>query len=322
MPFSRFFRIFSILSILFVVFVWKLSPAQAFDFSPVIVDIVVAPGASQSGEIRVTNTADETQVYAVSIQKFVAQGENGQQDFLPESDISGLASWIKPENTSLTLKSGQKDSFSYMVRVPQDAEPGGHYAALFFSRATSNDGSEAVGVSAKTGVLFLVRVSGQVSEAASIESFQVIGGRLSSLPAQFELRVRNTGNTHLHPQGEIVIRNMFGNVVAKVVANPNDSAVLPNGIRRYDPVWVKHAESASGFLSSVKDEWHNFAIGRYVAEAQLQYGDANIPLKATTVFWVFPWRLVLMSFGLIVILLILRKLYNQSVIRSATRPRR
>jgi hypothetical protein len=291
---------------------------KAFAVSPVIIELEVAPGAAAHGEVQIVNTENSERTYYISTQNFVAKGEEGQQDFLPEDQATGLASWIVPEQRSVTLGAGQATAFTYVVNIPTKVEPGGHYAALFFSDKPGEDEGSAVGVGAKVGILFLLRVPGEITESLRVESFRATSDRLSSLPAFFELRLRNLGNVHTRPEGTVVLRNMFGSVVGKVPVNPRQAVVLPNSIRRFDPAWANTFEiDKGGFLAAAKNEWKNFAIGRYTAEVEAVYGSQKQELSAQAVFWVFPWRvLLLIAFG-IVLLIVLLKLYNRLIVRAA-----
>lgn len=294
--------------------------AQAFSVSPVTIDLETAPGAVARGEMHITNTSDEARTYYVSIQKFVASGEDGQQKFLPDTDVSGLASWIAPQALRITLKPHETVPFAYAVNVPANAEPGGHYAALFFSNRPDNgtEGQSAIGIGAKVGVLFLVRVPGDIREDARVESFRVTDADpLDHLPAHFELRLRNLGSVHLRPQGSIVITNMFGGVSANIPVNPRQGAVLPNSIRRLETAWTKTSmDGTGGFFSELKNEWSNFAIGRYTAEVQGTYGSTHRPIVATASFWVIPWRILLAAALLVLAILLCVKMYNRMVINA------
>lgn len=314
-------RVFGVLALFLVAFgCVGIGSAQAFSVSPVVVDLEVAPGQAGQGKIDIVNDGDARRTYFVSVQKFVAKGEEGQQEFLPETDTSGIASWITPQQRSIALEPGERAAFTYAVSVPQNAEPGGHYAAVFFSDRPGSGQDSSVGVGAKVGVLFLLRVPGNITEEARVESFRSNADRLSHLPAYFELRIRNLGNVHLHPEGSIVIRDIFGSIVAKVQANPRQAAVLPNSIRRLDPAWAKTFEEVPpGAFSELRNEWRNFGIGRYTAEVQATYGGQKEPLTATATFWVIPWQLLcVVAFG-ILLFIILMKLYNKMVVRSALR---
>lgn len=296
-------------------------PVLAFAISPVVVDLEVDPGTAAQGKVQITNTDGKDQTYYIGVQNFVAKGEDGAQDFLPESDITGLASWITPQTRSVRLGANETREFGYAVNVPKNAEPGGHYAAMFFSTVPLNsDRGSAVGVGAKTGLLFLLRVPGDIREDARIESFRVNSGQIDRLPAYFEMRVRNLGNVHFKPEGNVVIKNFLGQEVAKVPLNPRKSSVLPNSIRRIDTVWAKTFDvSSGGFFTELKNEWKNFAIGRYTAVAEGFYGVRKQSLAASVVFWVVPWRLIVVTVFALLILVGCLKLYHRFVVNSAVK---
>lgn len=302
--------------------------ALAFSVSPVLFDRTVDPGTSEQGTVQVVNDTSGKQTYYASVQNFAPQGEEGQQTFLPESDTSGLVTWLTLDRTSVTLSPGESQEFRWALNVPKNAEPGGHYAALFFSTVPPREqGGSGVGVGAKTGVLFLVNVNGNVREAAFVESFTVVSdenpvlavpmGVINRLPALFELRVRNDGSVHFAPRGTIVITNMFGNTLAEVGANPLGSRVLPNSTRRIRSSWGPAVPTGAGFIDKLKAEWAGFAIGRYTATLRGAYGSQGAPLAASVSFWIVPWRLLLAALVGIIALLFLIKGYNKLVVRGA-----
>jgi hypothetical protein len=132
--------------------------------------------------------------------------------------------------------------------------------------------------------------------------------------------VKNLGSVHIHPQGFIIIKNILGKVVARIPANPANSAVLPNSIRRMETDWEKTPDQSGGFFTQLGDEWKNFALGRYTATVDATYGSTNAALTGpATSFWVFPWRLSLLSVILVIALIFLIRGYNGMVIKQAMR---
>jgi hypothetical protein len=293
--------------------------AQAIAISPVMIDLEIERGQAQDGVITLQNTGPAAATYFISAQNFVSKGEEGQQEFVTDNQLTDLAAWIKPEVESITLKSNEVQAVHYSVRVPTDAAPGGHYAAVFFStQPSAGEGATAVGVGTKTGALFLVRVPGKIVESAEIKDFSSPNRLYNSLPASFILRIQNLGNVHLRPQGQIVIKNIFGQVVENVPLNPTEATVLPNGLRRLETAWIKvAAPQGSGALAGLKNEWKNFALGRYTADLQANYGRSNLSLAAQLTFWVIPWRSgLLILVGLILIWLMIKG-YNRMVVMRA-----
>ncbi len=293
---------------------------RAITISPILFDYTLDPGASQQGSIRVINDTSQRQTYYLLVQNFVAVGEEGRQEYLPEEDTSDLVSWINLDQKSLTLDAGQSGDFKWMIKLPNDAEPGGHYATVFFSTMPTAQKDASVGLGSKTGVLFLVNVNGEIQETAKIDSFTVLSrhGFFNRLPVDFELRVKNQGNVHIKPNGNIVIKNIFGNKMASIQANPNISRVLPNSIRRIYSFWgSKETDKPKSFINELMAEWKEFGLGRYSAEAEIFYGNRGQKMSAGAIFWVFPWRLFVVAFALLLLLAVLFKSYNKLIIRSA-----
>jgi hypothetical protein len=306
---------------------WALfsSAAHAITVSPVVVDHEVAPGMRVNGRMMITNDSKVAQTYYVSVQSFVPVGEDGEQQYLDEADLKGLPSWFKFNQTSYQLAPAETVEIPYSIFAPQDAEPGGHYATVFYSTnpEAANDRT-AINLAAKTGIVFLVRVAGDVKERANIESFSANQAVYSHLPALMSLRIRNTGSVHFRPIGTLTVRNMWGGIVARVPANPKKAAVLPNSVRRLDTWWTKSTELAEGgFVAGLTNEWRNFALGRYTATVDVKFGALNTALEARTVsFWVIPWRMGLILLCLLAILFLLMRLYNKMIISSALKQSR
>lgn len=303
--------------------------ALAVTVSPVIYDETLDPGKTVQGLIHVLNDTTEDQTYYTSVQNFVAVGEEGQQTFLPETDsTTGLASWISLEEASVKLKPGDRHDFKWALAIPKNAEPGGHYAAVFFSTTPKNEQESGVGVGGKTGVLMLINVTGNIKESAKAESLTVMShgdpssvqptSFLNRLPASLELRVKNEGSVHIKPQGVVVITNMFGNRVAGVNVNPNDSRVLPSSIRKIRTSWGPGIEEpVTGVFANIAAEWNGFALGRYTATVEATYGKQHLPLTSSATFWVFPWRLALLAFLAFLVIIFLIKGYNRMVVKAA-----
>jgi len=303
--------------------------AKALTVSPVLFDQNLDPGMSANGQIGLTNDTNQTQTYYVSVQNFVANGEEGEQTFLEEKDTSGLAGWLKTEKDQVTLAPTMQENINWTINLPKNAEPGGHYAAVFFSTQPPTESQTAVGVGAKIGVLFLINVSGNIKEAASVETFRLMDSPdenakavsvIERLPAYFELRVKNNGSVHIQPMGTVTIKNLFGSTVASIPANPAKSRVLPDSIRRIRPLWgIFEKDKTVGFWKNLQKEWTGFALGRYTATLDATYGTQHQPLQVSMAFWVFPWRLCLMALLLLILLIVLLKVYNKMLIKSALR---
>ncbi len=294
--------------------------ARAVTVSPVRYDFEIAPGRSVQDSVRVLNDTDQRETFTLHAENFIANGEDGDQLYLPEDELTDLASWIRFGEPSVTLDPGESADVLFTIEAPGESVPGGHYATMFFTRGGGEESGSVIGISEQVGVLLLVRVPGQIREEVVIESLRVKpDGILNYLPAVFETRVRNVGSVHLYPQGAVTIRNFLGNVVARIPLNPHRSAVLPNSVRRIESGWVKTPEIfLGGFFAELRNEWQNFAFGRYTASVEMAYGFQQMQLNGESVsFWVFPWRLSLVFALSLIALMSLICLYNMVLVRTA-----
>lgn len=317
---ARYFRTLGMMKYVFIFCLFFIPfDVSAMIVSPVMYDVQIDRGSQVDRVIELKNDTKQTVTYGLSSENFISSGEEGGQMYLTSSSQKDLASWMSWPSSSIVVEAGDTVKVPITIRVPNDAEPGGHYATVFFSQG--GNGDSGVGMMQQVGVLFLLRVSGELTERAYIESFEL---RASSdvanhLPLVFDVRVRNQGSVHIRPEGEIVITNALGKTVSRIPFNPKNGAVLPNGVRHFETSWgeVNALNQQKGFWSELKTEWKQMAVGRYVAEIHATYGSMSQEFpKLKEVFWVLPWHLGLVALIGVIAFLILIKVYNHCLICS------
>jgi hypothetical protein len=296
-------------------------PAAALTVSPVKVEVSGDPGQTLVGEIELFNEQVETKNLFSSVENFEPSGDTGSPKFV--GGESGLATWVAVTDRTV-VEPSKTVKLPYSITIPADAEPGGYFAAIFFSE--SNPESEQggnVSIGGKLGVLILLRVNGDIKEAAGISNFGFDGESRwrTQLPITFVYRFKNDGADRVVPRGDIVIKNTFGSVVTTLPANVNEGSVLPNSIRKFSAQWgVPSAEGASSsFFSIARAQMKDFHFGMYKAELALTYGEANQVALASINFFFVPWQLlllVLLGIGVVVLLLML---YTRWVIGKSQR---
>jgi hypothetical protein len=290
-------RISWVLSAVLLAFLAIPRPTQAFVVAPSLLEMSLDKTTSKAGLIKVGNDENQTQEYFISIQKFVSKGEGGQQEFLPPSETDGLPNWITFDRPSVVLKPGEERNVPFRVTVPANAAPGGYYAVIFFSNIPPNaDANDHLQARARTGVLLFVTVNGKAVERLSLKETSLVGGPLlTRLPAKFVARIENSGTLHEIPMGEVTVRNIFGQTVAKLPLNATQSRILPNSVRAFSAVWQRQSpEEGEGFWRELREEWRNFAFGRYTATfAFVTRSEAPLP-STVLVFSVWPWHVLVL----------------------------
>jgi hypothetical protein len=327
------------------------SSVFAMTISPPVQEFTADPGTIEKGVIKLFNDENNTRTLYADIRPFTARGEKGEPGFSDEKiDDYMLASWIHLERTEIILEPGQRIEIPYIISVPSYAESGGHYAAIFWSTQAPDVKSAGAGVAiaSKIGSLVLLRVQGEIIEQGRLSEFSLKEKKkfYNHLPIDFIVRFENTGNVHLKPFGKIEIsdmfypvRNLFSDGVGKKIdgvlvntaISPEGSEVpignvLPQSKRMFEVSWAKNnlATPPKTFLEKVRYEKENFALGKYEGILNLEYGSQQQKIQRGIVFWVFPWRLILVcltGFVFLILLIVFGiKRYNRWIVGKSGFP--
>lgn len=302
-------------------------PASALTVTPPLSELDLTPGETLQTKIKLYNETDKTVVVYSEVTGFTAEGEDGNPSYDFDAERIGLSAWIEVPQTSISIEPGNSVEVPVKVNPPVGADPGGHYAVVFFSENPPSDGSQ-LAIGTKIGTLYLANVEGDILESGKIAEFLSGKKMYNRLPVDFVVRFQNTGNIHLRPTGDITISNMFGKIADSAEVNVAKSAVLPGQIRKYEAAWEKEVPqgTASGvwstFWQEYLNEWNNFAFGKYSATATLSaQGLVAVQDTATVSFWVIPWHLFLVDgLGVLIILfgiIVAIKKYNSWIISKA-----
>jgi len=300
------------------------SQARALSVSPSKFILSADPGEVLEQKMTIRNTLGEAASYYADFEIFTT-GSQGDPVFLGQK--TGLASWLEAIPSEALLEAGEAATIQIKISVPEDAEPGGHYAAIFWGSAPPSRVGGGVGIVARVASLVLLDVSGDVIEAVNLTNFGVSKKLSNHLPVSFGYSLENKGTVHAQPAGEVVIKNFWGKTITTLKVNPRGYNVLPGTSRNLPTAdWLPEGGvpkiEGQGFLSDLARERAGFALGYYRALLNLEYGRGEIKtLQASVGFWVFPWRLIVVSLLIlaVIILIIVKGIqkYNQWVIVKA-----
>ena len=124
--------IFSLL--IFSPFLVRAQIAPSLAVSPHTFDLAVFPGESLTQKIKLANKSGVALPVVTKTTDFTASDEEGGIAFDELSqDISFAArKWIKIENPDFILEPGETEIVNFKIEIPENAEPGGHYATILF----------------------------------------------------------------------------------------------------------------------------------------------------------------------------------------------
>ncbi len=290
--------------------------ATGYTVSPVETEITVNKGTSQTVELSVQNPSSTTVEVKAVINDFVASNdESGSPRLILNSNAQlpadNFESLVSPIG-NITLGPLAKVYFPVTITVPLNANSGGYYGAVRFI-PTTIDQTGNVGLTASVGSIFLITVPGNLIEKLNLT--QLSAADKSGSPTSFLTsgsvsvltRLDNTGNIQLQPFGNIIVKNMFGHIVASAQFNnavPRAN-ILPDSIRKF----INPIGGTSWF-------------GRYtvVETVAYQQGTGNYITSSAT-FYYFPvWFLILVL--IIVVLLVVGIYWIGYRRRAASAPRR
>ena len=307
--------------------------AKALTVVPPRLELEGDPGVTVNSEFKVINESAETQTYYTQVENFEAKDELGNPQFVQTKE--GLAIWTSVAAT-VSVAPGEKKSIPFTIKIPRNAEPGGYFASIFVRTTPPPSQGGEVSIGARLGTLVLLRVNGDIQEGVDILEFSTKDKKRfhTSLPIELYYRFQNTGADRVRPEGEVIIKNIFGLKAKVLSANRSEGSVLPRSIRRFEMAWINGgggqedpavqvaARTPGGFFEEAKYQWDHFAVGIYTAKLDIAFGENNNTASGTFRFFVFPWQLLTIVIGtLLVGLIILRfllKRYNRYIISKHT----
>lgn len=276
-----------------VSFVKAAFEGEGLTVSPPIKEYTVEPGNTVEQTIRLTNpTQNLIEVYPRAM-NFGAKGDGGEPVFYEKEDSDtkfSLANWLLFSQSKVALTPEQVVEFKYKIKVPEDAEPGGHYGVVFFATEPpkENKDTSQVAIGSMIGSLVLVKVPGQIIEKGIVEEFGADRKLYFNNKVNLTTRLSNFGNIHFKPKGNIEISNFSGGKADSIKFNEEGGNVLPDSVRKFSNEWNEN----------------KILIGRYTAELAITYGENEKPLTAKFVFWVIPWWLIIIVVLILVALIV------------------
>lgn len=289
-------------------FVLQVSP------SPII--STVRPGVTNSNEFQIRNSGTKKEELKIELRKFKVDEDNGQIE-LTEELPKEVSDWVKISNPIVSIEPGT--SFTETMITSPPADVGFSYSfAVVISRnkePITTPGKTALKGSIAIFTLLTVDRPGAVRKF-DISEFSANRRVYEFLPVNFQIKLKNTGNTIVLPYGNVYIQKSENDNKPISVLKVNDTAsyLLPGVTRVYPTMWVDGFpvyQTSSDGLKNTKLGWdwskaQNFRFGKYHAKLVAVYNDGqrDVPVEAVISFWIIPWKLILVGVTLLIILIV------------------
>lgn len=340
---------FSLLTVVLLspVLAQQVSEDMGITISPVKYEFSGAPGEVIRAEVKFFNVTKTKKDLYLRTLNFEPIGETGFPAFMDEDNLpfeASLKQWIVLEENHIVVDPVEPDKnipsvVKFQIEIPENAAAGGHYAGIIQSQREPGESEEILGsgmvISPESACLIILNVEGDVVRSGSSEQFYVTDPFSKDKdpmklfeypPVQFMARVKNDGNTHFKPQGNIFLYH-GDKQIAAIQINEDEGNILKDSIRLFEEdVW---GGSNDTFISRVEvlddkgepvtdDEgniktkinlnWNkltNIAFGKYEAKLAVVFDGENGKevIKDSVTFWVIPWKLLLILLAIVVVLI-------------------
>jgi hypothetical protein len=279
--------------------------------------VSTTPGHTVSAELRVKNDSTQTEQLKVNLYKFSVTS-SGEVKLADRAPGDSFMDWASFSPQVFSAAPGEWRTIKMTIAVPKDAALG-YYYAVGYSRAAAPKpvpGAASLQGQVVTFVLLDVQTPNAKREL-KVTELSADRSVYEFLPAHFTIKVKNTGNIHTAPTGNIFITR-GGKTVDTLSINPNQGNILPSSTRTFKVDWkdgfpvyepkVVNGEPVSNADSTTATtlKWDfskasKLRIGKYTAKMVLVYNDGrhDIPINGQVSFWVVPWRVI---FGILFVL--------------------
>lgn len=291
--------------------------------SPITINLATDPGESVRSAIRVFNNGTDTEYLEIELAKFSADS-TGANPTISKFDLEDTyQNWMSFDEPQFEVKAGEWKTVNFTFAPTNEAALGYYYAIIVKRQAETQDEATTI-ITGAPAILVLANVySPNAVQRLELSDFSMSKKFYEYLPAEFNVKIANTGNIHASPLGNIFIDHGDKKDIAVLSINKGNGLVLPgtertfktswaDGFPAYVPVMENGQEKRDANGNIVYELKWDFSkitqlrIGKYTANLLMVYdnGERDVPIESQLTFWVIPWK-ILLGVAVLVILVIL-----------------
>ncbi len=255
-----------------------LATESALSASPAILETVLELDKATITSVTIQNNTNFPLPIKGSVSAFLSTEKINEEN----KETFNASRWFSLEPADFILQPNEVKKVEVTINPPKGAEPGGHYATIYFRPLIPQDAvSSGSTISlARIGILAMMIVPGHIE--TSLTSSPLSAPLWSSFgPVKFWSTLTNNGSVHLLPSSTLIIKNIWGQTVAELKSDP--TIVLPHTTKENNLIWDK-----------------KLGLGPYSATLTAFYGTDEKPIISDPVVtYLVPWPLILATFVLL-----------------------
>lgn len=302
-------------------------PATGIDLSisPTFLSLTTDPGKSVTSKFTVRNNNNFTETLQISVAKFTAAANGSSPVIADLAPGDTFGKWVTITPQEFSVDANETKTITVEITPPKNAALG-YYYALVIRRAQANKGAgQGAAITGAPALPVLLNVkSPNAKRELQIVDFKTNKMMYEYLPATFTVTLKNTGNIHVVPVGDIFIDGNGKKNLSILQVNTGKGNILPNSTRAFTASWadgfaIRVPKTTEDGRTQVDDKGHTeyqvkydfqkadkFRMGKYTANLLMVYdnGERDVPIEAQISFWVIPWKILAIG-GIVVILAVL-----------------
>src|SRR3990167_9841080 len=221
-----------------------LIPAQAattgidLTVSPVFINLLTNPGKAVKTEVKIKNNNNQTEYLEIKLAKFEATAD-GARPKLIDADLNDeMFKWISFSDPQFTLAPLETKTIGVTI-TPSKTAGLGYYYGMIFQRIAEQEatGKQAIVAGAPAVSILLEVKSPHAKRELQLVDFTTDSLFYEYLPTTFRATIKNTGNIHLMPAGDIFIDSLRTKEVAIIPFNQGRGNILPQSTRVFEVAW-------------------------------------------------------------------------------------
>lgn len=336
-----FFALFFVFSFAFSVSAQTVDQNFRLTASPLPINLKTDPGNTVTAQLKIKNDGNQDEKIAVDLKKFTADHITGAPKLLDREDGENYFDWVKFSENEFILNPNEWKTITLTINVPADAAFDYYYAVVFkrVEKETQSLDKQTFLTGGMATFVTLEVNSPNAKREVAVTDFSLDKKWYEFLPVNFAVTLRNTGNVHVAPRGNIFISKGANSNVAILEVNKDNGAILPNSPRTFTQSWsegfphaVPQEQDGKMMLDDngnqvYKLEWNwadasKLRWGKYTAKLLLAYDDGkrDVPVEGEISFWVIPWRIMGGAFLLGMFILIGFKATLQNIFGKFKKP--
>lgn len=283
--------------------------------APTSEKLKLSQGQKYNGELVVWNLTNKAITYDIVVRGFrQIENQPGTAIMLTDTEESKAlytaTEWTTVSIDNIELIPNKNEKIYYEINVPKDATKGEYTVIIAFISQNEEKLTESGATTTLTlGMPILVQIGDEFVENAELLKFSTDKNFYEYPTLTFDTRIKNLGDTHITPVGEIVLSNIFKQEITRIAFNPNNQSILRDNTGNYETLW-----NLGTFLTKDKA----IVLGPIKANLVLTYRTFQpgfAPLTSEITFWILPWKIILIALVVIIATVVIIK-----VVRKKRRP--